>query len=729
MNTDSYLNRIFIANRRCSLCVPVLLLILFCTCPTVSAFNSGYPVTVERIVPDSVVPGETFLVLLTVTFDESAPESLRGFFFTEHLDARLTLNETEAVCDEEALEILIETGALGEVYENAFPLRYVFEKPPAFLENIAFEPGREYILSYTLTVPDDAQPGGRYRFFGYNWAGRTEQSGEAAFGYESDPETVLDIVSEDTIVVGEYAYPSIPQGIEAAMSGGKIHVLNGLYDSFTVPVTRTGLTIQAASGANPVIRGEPVDCGDEGGKQKAAICINADNTSIRGFTIGSVTETRYDSSVFVNSAAGIFLNYNNIINADGYALTVRGDTLCANAQNNWWGSTSESFVSTEVTGCAVYDPVLLTGFQGDISTRFCDNENISIDLLSHIGMGVDITGTATMTFACFAGMPTDENGVFKTDETVFFDVFVPGTQALGEIKISLCSGVDENSLFRWFDGSGWKEPVPGPLYENGCLGFSVDNTSSPSLLDLGGTMFGIGPALKVPVVTTTVSITDDGNGGGGSGGGGGSVTTTTTTGIPAESTTTITSLTTSTTLPSTTTTTASKPPPISIVSEPVSDAFVGKEYAYQVVIESMTENALFALKDHPDGMIIDRSNGLITWTPEIRQIGEHTVGIDVTDQGGAAAEQSFTIRVKMTPACPAENLLGNNENKALEVLRQYRDERLVHTASGRYLINLYYTYASELISVIESHPDIRKKVKELVMVFIPVISKALNGGD
>ena len=54
----------------------------------------------------------------------------------------------------------------------------------------------------------------------------------------------------------------------------------------------------------------------------------------------------------------------------------------------------------------------------------------------------------------------------------------------------------------------------------------------------------------------------------------------------------------------------------------------------------------FALVTAPVGMTIGPTTGLILWTPDASQVGDHEVTVRVTDSGGLSATQSFTLTVE-----------------------------------------------------------------------------------
>lgn len=85
--------------------------------------------------------------------------------------------------------------------------------------------------------------------------------------------------------------------------------------------------------------------------------------------------------------------------------------------------------------------------------------------------------------------------------------------------------------------------------------------------------------------------------------------------------------------------------PVVIVSDYKSTAIVGVLYNYQVEVDDDGKTELvFELVVAPDGMTIDRSTGLVSWTPTESQIGEHEVNIKVS-KGWYKDNQEFTIEV------------------------------------------------------------------------------------
>jgi RHS repeat-associated protein len=93
---------------------------------------------------------------------------------------------------------------------------------------------------------------------------------------------------------------------------------------------------------------------------------------------------------------------------------------------------------------------------------------------------------------------------------------------------------------------------------------------------------------------------------------------------------------------------SSTPPvlPPTITSQPTYVAAAGAAYQYQVTATDPASLALsYSLTAFPTGMTINRSSGLIQWTPDPSQAGPNPVTVVATNVGGASASQSFSIAV------------------------------------------------------------------------------------
>jgi len=85
--------------------------------------------------------------------------------------------------------------------------------------------------------------------------------------------------------------------------------------------------------------------------------------------------------------------------------------------------------------------------------------------------------------------------------------------------------------------------------------------------------------------------------------------------------------------------------PPNIISEPLKIAYVGEEYTYNVDAYDVEGDVLiYSLNIKPQGMEIDSSNGSISWTPLLNQLGENNVEVKVSDNN-LFETQSFEITV------------------------------------------------------------------------------------
>jgi hypothetical protein len=73
-------------------------------------------------------------------------------------------------------------------------------------------------------------------------------------------------------------------------------------------------------------------------------------------------------------------------------------------------------------------------------------------------------------------------------------------------------------------------------------------------------------------------------------------------------------------------------------------------WAYQVTAQDAENNPLtFSLGAHPDGMTIDPSSGLVSWTPPSSQAGQQPlVEVTASEPSGAADTESFNLPVVAT---------------------------------------------------------------------------------
>lgn len=86
-------------------------------------------------------------------------------------------------------------------------------------------------------------------------------------------------------------------------------------------------------------------------------------------------------------------------------------------------------------------------------------------------------------------------------------------------------------------------------------------------------------------------------------------------------------------------------PPL-ITSNPITTASSGVQYSYALVATTSEGVPLhYSLTTAPGGMAIDPASGVITWTPDVTQVGPQTVGVLVDDGQGGQARQNYSIVV------------------------------------------------------------------------------------
>ena len=96
---------------------------------------------------------------------------------------------------------------------------------------------------------------------------------------------------------------------------------------------------------------------------------------------------------------------------------------------------------------------------------------------------------------------------------------------------------------------------------------------------------------------------------------------------------------------------------------------------------------------------------------------------NATISGGTCNGNGCTVSIPLL--CPSERVLGEDDPR-LEILRQFRDEVLARTETGRKLIDLYYQNEEEMTQILEEHPAFQKTAKDLLELIIPVIEKMVK---
>lgn len=157
-----------------------------------------------------------------------------------------------------------------------------------------------------------------------------------------------------------------------------------------------------------------------------------------------------------------------------------------------------------VTSLAPESPTSITG-AGEISSQLTVGPQMLYEGLNFDGFA---QGRGTATLAQYAGDPAAGFGT----NGQFFDVHLTPGSTYDDLELSFCDGTTSQTLEWWDPTAQSYEPVtPGPTagnsqYDNSaCSIYTLTSTSSPSLDQLEGTVFGlVSPTLTAP---TSVNVT------------------------------------------------------------------------------------------------------------------------------------------------------------------------------------------------------------------------------
>ena len=99
-------------------------------------------------------------------------------------------------------------------------------------------------------------------------------------------------------------------------------------------------------------------------------------------------------------------------------------------------------------------------------------------------------------------------------------------------------------------------------------------------------------------------------------------------------------------------------------------------------------------------------------------------------QSFAAKEGKYPIKSGYrgtTPPglCAASYLLGDDDPK-LDILRQFRDEKLAKSTAGKNLIKLYYAKSADIIAICEKDPATKQVLKQLLESAMPALEARLK---
>lgn len=89
----------------------------------------------------------------------------------------------------------------------------------------------------------------------------------------------------------------------------------------------------------------------------------------------------------------------------------------------------------------------------------------------------------------------------------------------------------------------------------------------------------------------------------------------------------------------------------SFTSAPVAEGVPGRTYVYDAnATDPDADDVLrYVIITGPVGMTIDQNSGVVNWSPQVGDVGNHQITLRVDDQKGASSTQTFTLAVAPAP--------------------------------------------------------------------------------
>lgn len=156
----------------------MVLAVLLCFWGQSAAFTTQNTTLVRSFDKLEDVAGGSIRV--TVSFSNLETASLRGFYYSDHIPAGLTLTtESVSVNGSPVRDYTYESGIEGDVWIGSVSHRWILETPSGFLKNNPAPPGGSVQIVYVLT----SARSGRFELKEFNWAGYYQGVSNAAFGH------------------------------------------------------------------------------------------------------------------------------------------------------------------------------------------------------------------------------------------------------------------------------------------------------------------------------------------------------------------------------------------------------------------------------------------------------------------------------------------------------------------------------------------------------------------
>lgn len=108
--------------------------------------------------------------------------------------------------------------------------------------------------------------------------------------------------------------------------------------------------------------------------------------------------------------------------------------------------------------------------------------------------------------------------------------------------------------------------------------------------------------------------------------------------------------------------------PSSVIGSASTQANVGRAYETDLISSEEGSGLIYGVTSGPDGLSIDASTGVITWTPLANQLGDQNVEISLTDLAGNVRTETLTINVGEAPTAEVRLELTDLEGNLIDSL-------------------------------------------------------------
>ena len=326
--------------------------------------------------------------------------------------------------------------------------------------------------------------------------------------------------------------------IGLGISGGNYsHVGGNGNGDFSSAINESGQVVggsETASGEYHAFvweNGLATDLGTFGGNHSEALAIN-DAGQVVGEADTAVVGVRHaflanPASINPLPGLGSLSPASTQAGSPDLTLNLTGTDFAPNAVVRWSaGGTSSNLVTTygSSSSLSAVVPAALLASPGTFEVQVFNpapGGGLSAPLAFYVTQaGVTVTGTASgsssggtasasiggsgsgtpgSTSVSAAGSGTVIVSLFDADPAglasfssngAYFDVYITHDSSFSAVTILACN-LNGNSEVLWWNGSAWAAVSP-QSYSNGCVSMALSGSSSPSLAQLSGTVFGVG---------------------------------------------------------------------------------------------------------------------------------------------------------------------------------------------------------------------------------------------